>query len=146
MSNMRKPSAPQASGYSNAGGSLTRRATRSFRPDSNSTSPDINQNSATPVSYTHLLAALLTWVQFSPVLNVMKAILITVIAISSLSTYLYCEYLVFGKKIGFALDVFTVASWQILIPLGVMGIWQLMSTIRIYVVMVAIVISIARCV
>lgn len=45
-----------------------------------------------------VLAALLTWVQFSPVLNVMKAILITVIAISSLSTYLYCEYLVFGKK------------------------------------------------
>lgn len=90
-----------------------------------------------------VLAALLTWVQFSPVLNVMKAILITVIAISSLSTYLYCEYLVFGKKIGFALDVFTVASWQILIPLGVMGIWQLMSTIRIYVVLVAVVISIA---
>ena len=90
-----------------------------------------------------VLAALLTWVRFSPVLNVMKAILITVIAISSLSTYLYCEYLVFGKKIGFALDVFTVASWQILIPLGVMGIWQLMSTIRIYVVLVAIVISIA---
>ena len=73
----------------------------------------------------------------------MKAILITVIAISSLSTYLYCEYLVFGKKIGFALDVFTVASWQILIPLGVMGIWQLMSTIRIYVVLIAVVISIA---
>lgn len=90
-----------------------------------------------------VLAALLTWVRFSPVLNVMKAILITVIAISSLSTYLYCEYLVFGKKIGFALDVFTVASWQILIPLGVMGIWQLMSTIRIYVVLVAVVISIA---
>lgn len=47
MSNMRKPSAPQASGYSNAGGSLTRRATRSFRPDSNSPSQDINQNNAT---------------------------------------------------------------------------------------------------
>ena len=47
MSNMRKPSAPQASGYSNAGGSLTRRATRSFRPDSNSPSQDIDQNSAT---------------------------------------------------------------------------------------------------
>ena len=89
-----------------------------------------------------VLAALLTWVHFSPVLNVMKAILITVIAISSLSTYLYCEYLVFGKKAGFALDVFTVASWQILIPLGVMGIWQLMSTIRIYVVMAAILFSI----
>nr|DAQ88541.1 MAG TPA: hypothetical protein [Caudoviricetes sp.] len=89
-----------------------------------------------------VLAALLTWVRFSPVLNVMKAILITVIAISSLSTYLYCEYLVFGKKFGFALDVLTVASWQILIPLGVMGIWQLMSTIRIYVVVAAVLFSI----
>lgn len=89
-----------------------------------------------------VLAALLTWVQFSPLLNIMKAILITVIAISSLSTYLYCEYLVFGKSAGFALDVLTVASWQILIPLGVMGIWQLMSTIRIYVVIVAVLFSI----
>lgn len=89
-----------------------------------------------------VLAALLTWVRFSPVLNIMKAILITVIAISSLSTYLYCEYLVFGKKFGFVLDVLTVASWQILIPLGVMGIWQLMSTIRIYVVVAAVLFSI----
>lgn len=89
-----------------------------------------------------VLAALLTWVRFSPMLNVMKAILITIIAISSLSTYLYCEYLAFGKKFGFALDVLTVASWQILIPLGVMGIWQLMSTIRIYVVVAAVLFSI----
>lgn len=91
-----------------------------------------------------VLAALLTWVQFSPVLNVMKAILITVIAISSLSTYLYCEYLVFGKKIGFALDVFTVASWQILIPLGVMGIWQLMSNTATTALMVPIAVSLAQ--
>lgn len=47
-----------------------------------------------------------------------------------------------GKKFGFALDVLTVASWQILIPLGVMGIWQLMSTIRIYVVVAAVLFSI----
>lgn len=48
----------------------------------------------------------------------------------------------FGKKFGFALDVLTVASWQILIPLGVMGIWQLMSTIRIYIVVAAVLFSI----
>lgn len=35
-----------------------------------------------------------------------------------------------------------MASWQILIPLGVMGIWQLMSTIRIYVVVAAVLFSI----
>lgn len=47
MSNTKKPYAPKVSGYSNAGGSLTRRATRSFRPDSNSPSQDINQNNTT---------------------------------------------------------------------------------------------------
>lgn len=33
-----------------------------------------------------------------------------------------------------ALDAFTVASWQILIPLGVMGIWTLMSELRVYII------------
>lgn len=47
MSNTKKPHAPKVSGYSNAGGSLTRRATRSFKPDSNSPSQDINQNNTT---------------------------------------------------------------------------------------------------
>ena len=80
-----------------------------------------------------VLAALLTWVNFSPLLNTMKAILITIIALSSLSTYLYSEYLVFGDTMGFILDVITVCSWQIVIPLGVMGIWTLMSEIRLYI-------------
>ncbi len=79
-------------------------------------------------------SALLTYTKFSPFMNTVKAILVTVIAISSLSTYLYCEYIAFGKKVGFAIDVLTVAGWNFLIPLGVMGIWTLMSEIRIYVI------------
>lgn len=90
-----------------------------------------------------VLAALLTWVNFNPLLNTLKAILITIIAISSLSTYLYSEYLVFGKKFGFVLDVFTVLSWQILIPLGVMGIWTLMSEIRVYIIVGVVILSVA---
>lgn len=82
-----------------------------------------------------LLAATLTWVQFSPALNVLKAILITIIAISSVSTYLYSEYLVFGQKVGAVIDILTIGTWHILIPLGVMGIWTLMSEIRLYVIL-----------
>ena len=62
-----------------------------------------------------VLAALLTWVNFSPLLNTLKAILITIIALSSLSTYLYSEYLVFGENIGFLIDVLTVTSWQLVV-------------------------------
>lgn len=77
-----------------------------------------------------VFAAVLTFVQFSPALNVLKAFLIMVIAASSLTTYIYSEYLVFGKKAGTVINVATVAGWYFLMPLGVMGIWTLMSEIR----------------
>lgn len=89
-----------------------------------------------------LFAGLLSWTQFTPWLNVVKAVLITIIAVSSLSTYLYSEYLVFGKKIGAVVNIATVAGWQFLIPLGVMGIWQLMSKIRWIFILGAIVLAI----
>ena len=88
-----------------------------------------------------ILAAVLTWVKFSPALNVIKAVLITIIALSSVSTYLYSEYIVFGKKAGAAIDLLTIGTWQFLIPLGVMGIWTLMSEIRVYIVLAVILVA-----
>lgn len=77
-----------------------------------------------------VFAAVLTFVEFSPALNVLKAFLITVIAASSLTTYIYSEYIVFGKKAGMVINLATVVGWYWLMPLGVMGIWTLMSKIR----------------
>lgn len=89
-----------------------------------------------------VLAAALTWVQFSPELNILKAILITIVAASSITTYVYSEYVVFGKKGGLAVNIGTVAGWYFLIPLGVMGIWQLMSSIRWIIVLGVIAVAI----
>ena len=91
-----------------------------------------------------VFAALLTFVQFSPMLNVLKAFLITVIAASSLTTYIYSEYLVFGKKAGAVINVATVAGWYFLIPLGVMGIWTLMSEIRVYIIVAVVLVAIIK--
>lgn len=91
-----------------------------------------------------ILAAALTWVQFSPVLNVAKAILITIIAASSVTSYIYSEYLVFGKKLGLAVNIGTVAGWYFLIPLGVMGIWQLMSKIRWIIILGVVIVAIIQ--
>lgn len=88
-----------------------------------------------------VLAAVLTFVQFSPALNVLKAFLITVIAASSLTTYIYSEYLVFGKKLGTAINVATIAGWYFLIPLGVMGIWTLMSEIRWIIILAVVLVA-----
>lgn len=84
---------------------------------------------------------LLAWTNFSPVLNIVKAFLITLVAVSSLSSFLYSMYITFGRKLGLAVNIASVALWQFLIPLGVMGVWTLMAQIRIWIVAGAIVLA-----
>lgn len=74
----------------------------------------------------------LAWAQFSPVLSLLKAFLITIIGASTLSSCMYSIYIAFGKKVGLAVNIALVALWSVLIPLGVMGMWTLMASIRIY--------------
>ena len=82
---------------------------------------------------------LMAYAKFGTVANIIKAILVTLIAISSLSSFLYSIYLTFGKKIGTGINILTVGLWQFLIPLGVMGVWTLMASIRVYIVAGAII-------
>jgi len=77
---------------------------------------------------------LLAWANFTPALSVVKAILITIIGTSTLSSAMYSIYIAFGKKIGLAVNVALITLWHILVPIGVMGMWTLMASIRIYLV------------
>lgn len=84
---------------------------------------------------------LMSLAHFSPVLNFVKAVLVTLIAISSLSSFQYGMYLTFGKKIGLVTNAATIALWQWLIPLGVMGAWTLMASLRVYIVAGAVIVA-----
>ncbi len=75
---------------------------------------------------------LLAWAQFTPALNIIKAFLITIIGASTLSSSMYSIYIAFGKKIGLAVNAGLILLWAVLIPLGVMGMWTLMASVRIY--------------
>lgn len=75
---------------------------------------------------------LLAWTQFTPALNLAKAVLITIIGTSTLSSSMYSIYIAFGKKLGILINGCLIGFWHILIPLGVMGMWTLMASIRIY--------------
>jgi len=86
-----------------------------------------------------LITFLLAWVQFTPFLNTLKAILITIIGTSTLSSSMYSIYIAFGKKAGLAVNGGLILGWQFLIPLGVMGMWTLMASVRIYFVAGAII-------
>ncbi|MBR1821749.1 MAG: hypothetical protein IJ769_09015, partial [Clostridia bacterium] len=67
-----------------------------------------------------------------PALNIIKAFLITIIGASTLSSSMYSIYVAFGKKVGLAINGGLIALWAVLIPLGVMGMWTLMASVRIY--------------
>lgn len=86
---------------------------------------------------------LMALTELSPVGMILRAVLVTSIAMSSLSSFLFSIYLTFGRKLGLAINVATVACWQFLIPLGVMGAWTLMASIRIYIVAAAILVALA---
>ena len=82
---------------------------------------------------------IMAFAEFSPAVKIVEAVLVTLIAASSLSSFLYSIYLTFGRKLGLILNVATAFLWQLLIPLGVMGAWTLMASIRIYIVAGAII-------
>ncbi|MBR6029188.1 MAG: hypothetical protein IKP40_08850 [Clostridia bacterium] len=85
---------------------------------------------------------LLAWTQFTPALNVVKAVLITIIGASTLSSSMYSIYIAFGKKAGLLVNAGLIGLWAVLIPLGVMGMWTLMASVRIYFVAGAILFAI----
>jgi hypothetical protein len=85
---------------------------------------------------------LLAWTRFSPLLNTVKAILITLVAVSTVSSFQYSIYITFGRRLGLAVNILCVAFWQWLIPMGVLGVWTLMSSIRIFIVIGAFVVAI----
>lgn len=72
---------------------------------------------------------------YSPAVDLIKAILVSLVAISSLSSFLYGSMVNFGKGVGVIVDVAAVASWQLLVPMGVMGVWTLMQNVRIWMVL-----------
>ena len=86
---------------------------------------------------------LLAWTQFSPALSLVRAFLIFLIASSTISAFLYSIYITFGRKAGIVVNLAAVGFWQLLIPMGVLGVWTLMASIRIYIVIGAILIAVA---
>lgn len=76
----------------------------------------------------------LAFTEFSPVLNIIKAVLISLVAISTISTFIYSIYIVFGAGLGLMIDLIAVAFWNVFMDMGVMGVWTLVASIRVYIV------------
>lgn len=71
---------------------------------------------------------------YSPAVDLIKGILVSLVAVSSLSSFIYGAMVNFGKKLGVVVDAAAIGLWQLLVPMGVMGIWTLMQNVRIWMV------------
>lgn len=70
--------------------------------------------------------------QFFTPYDVCRAMSSTLIGTSTLSSAMYSIYVAFGRWLGLCVNLGLVLLWHILIPLGVMGMWTLMASVRIY--------------
>lgn len=88
-----------------------------------------------------LFAFSLAFASFSPELNLIKAILISLIAISTVSTFIYSLYLVFGNVLGLLIVAGSIIGWHKIMGMGLLGVWTVMSEIRTVIVIVCLLIA-----
>jgi len=78
---------------------------------------------------------LLAWTTFNPALETLKAFFVSLVALSTVSGFVFSIYICFGRKLGIALNIVALAVWQLIIPMGFLGIWTAMATARTVVVL-----------
>lgn len=80
---------------------------------------------------------LVSCTSFTPALEVLKCVLIAIVAADSLIAFVYSMFVSFGIKGGLIMNIFSFIGWYALIPLGVMKIWTAMQNVRFSLVIVA---------
>lgn len=86
---------------------------------------------------------LLAWTNFNPVLSTFKAFFVALVALSTVSGFVYSIYICFGRRLGIALNIAALAAWQLIIPMGFLGIWTMMASARTFVVLSMLTVAIA---
>ena len=79
------------------------------------------------------LVFLLSMLEFNRVMSVIMVIVICCVATSTINDAIVGVQRIAGKKVGFVIASVCIVAWQIVIPMGVMGLWLTMGTCRIYV-------------
>lgn len=88
-----------------------------------------------------IFAFILAFTTFSPALNLIKAILISLIAISTVSTFIYSCYVVFGNVVGAGLVAGGIAGWHYVMDMGVLGVWTMMAYARTFMIILCLIIA-----
>lgn len=79
------------------------------------------------------LVFVLAYLNFNRAMDIIMVLVITCVATSTINNAIVGVQEIAGRKVGFAIAAVCIAAWQIVIPMGVMGLWLTMGTARIYV-------------
>ena len=77
---------------------------------------------------------LLAWTTFNPILSILKACFVSLVALSTVSGFVFSIYICFGRKLGITLNIVALIVWQLIIPMGFLSIWTMMASARTFVV------------
>lgn len=80
-----------------------------------------------------VLVAVLAFLNFNRAMDIIMVLVIICVATSTINNAIVGVQEIAGRKVGFVIGAVCIAAWQIVIPLGVMGLWLTMGTARIYV-------------
>jgi len=86
---------------------------------------------------------LLAWANFTPLLHTLKAFFVSLVALSTVSGFVFSIYICFGRRLGIALNIAALAVWQLIIPMGFLGIWTMMASARTFVVLSMLIVAFA---
>lgn len=80
-----------------------------------------------------VLVYVLAYLNFNRAMDIIMVLVIICVATSTINNAIVGVQEIAGKKVGFGIAALCIVSWQIVIPMGVMGLWLTMGTARIYV-------------
>ena len=80
-----------------------------------------------------VLIFVLAFLNFNRIMDVIMVVVIMCVATSTINNAIVGVQEIAGRKVGFAIGAICIVVWQIVIPMGVMGLWLTMGTARIYV-------------
>lgn len=80
-----------------------------------------------------VLVYVLAYLNFNRAMDIIMVLVIVCVATSTINNAIVGVQEIAGRKVGFVIAGVCIAAWQIVIPMGVMGLWLTMGTARIYV-------------
>ena len=90
------------------------------------------------------LVLFLSLLEFNRAMSVIMVLVICCVATSTINDAIVGMQRIAGRKVGIVLASAGIILWQIVIPMGVMGLWLTMGTCRIYVTLGCLVVALLK--